>query len=497
MRRGVTIVCSLALATRAAAQNPSPSPAPQTIECDECVDGDRLLDALGNAGDVLRRYAPQLVERWVPLRIDSEPTAEQADKLAQDVQDPELRRPLLMLRSATDDEILHISYALCRSPDADCARYLAAALRSARYSAQHDLHQRSSLPPNDPQPFGLPHTCDPYVGHVKSPKAGFGAEYATGWQHSANPVDGRAWSFGFEARARLRDTIGFVARVDRSTGRDASHDEDGDGRDDVETGDVTRWTTLVGPTLRLSTHRARDTGRYWQVDSLVGLSRDASRSGIVTALDVSYQLVVARLGVRVMQGFGDARDESSILVHSGLQFGAGPQYDYGAGCGRDERPRGSAWALAFDIPLSGVTSAGDYITPGFGVEGAYHFHEYVDGLVHGDVLALPHGDRERALHQTVLVGARADAHGKGSDRNMFGTLAVGYDYVATTSSDPIQSGPVVEASIGYGLQQSDGAAWLRVHGRFGVSPDNSDLRAYFLSFGTELRLDRSRWRDRN
>jgi hypothetical protein len=74
---------------------------------------------------------------------------------------------------------------------------------------------------------------------------------------------------------------------------------------------------------------------------------------------------------------------------------------------------------------------------------------------------------------------------------------VGYDHVATTSSDPIQSGPVVEASIGYGMQKSDGGAWLRVHGRFGVSPDNSDLRAYFLSFGTEFRLDRNRWRDRN
>ena len=42
---------------------------------------------------------------------------------------------------------------------------------------------------------------------------------------------------------------------------------------------VTRWTMMVGPTVRLSTHRSRELGRYWQVDSLVGLSRDASRSG--------------------------------------------------------------------------------------------------------------------------------------------------------------------------------------------------------------------------
>jgi hypothetical protein len=36
-----------------------------------------------------------------------------------------------------------------------------------------------------------------------------------------------------------------------------------------------------------------------------------------------------------------------------------------------------------------------------------------------------------------------------------------------------------------------------VHGRFGLLPDNQDMRAIFLSGGLELRLDRSKWKDRN
>jgi hypothetical protein len=39
--------------------------------------------------------------------------------------------------------------------------------------------------------------------------------------------------------------------------------------------------------------------------------------------------------------------------------------------------------------------------------------------------------------------------------------------------------------------------YLRLHGRFGVTPDNVDFRAIFLSAGVELRLDRRRWHDRN
>ena len=85
---------------------------------------------------------------------------------------------------------------------------------------------------------------------------------------------------------------------------------------------------------------------------------------------------------------------------------------------------------------------------------------------------------------------------RGKKTGFFGTIAAGYDFVATTSSDPIQSGPVVEGSVAWGAQASDGGAWLRLHGRFGVGDENRDLRAIFISLQTEFRLDRSKWRDR-
>ena len=68
---------------------------------------------------------------------------------------------------------------------------------------------------------------------------------------------------------------------------------------------------------------------------------------------------------------------------------------------------------------------------------------------------------------------------------------------ATTSSDPVQSGPVIDASLGWIAEGSDGGMWLRLHGRYGLTDDNNAVRTYFVSFGTELRLNRSKWTDRN
>lgn len=468
---------------------------PQPIACDECVQGEEELRALGSLGYALRNHAPSLIREWVPLKIVGDALEPHQDAGLREHLHLryDLHQAIRELRDKTDEQVLHVAYALCQSPDPDCARYLAGAL----------LHVRDIDPGTMPvpEPYGLPPgpgTCDPYVGQVKSPKVGAGFEYATGWQDSARPADGRVWSLGVELRARLRDTWGLVARVDRSTGRDAATDEDGDGRDDIATGAVTRWTALVGPTLRLHTYRSRRTPRYWQVDSLVGLSRSGDQSGPVTALDISYQLVVARLGVRVLQGFGDARDESAILVHSGLSFGAGPQYSYGAGCGQGSEPPGSAWAIALDIPLGGYAHGIGSITPGFGLEGALHVNEVFDGIVRADLLAMPSGDQNRALHQTVLAGGRLDfsSDGQRTRTGIFTTLAVGYAHVATTSSASVQSGPVADVSIGWGGQGSDGAGYLRLHGRFGLTSDTSDVRAVFLSAGLELRLDRRRWRDR-
>ena len=82
-------------------------------------------------------------------------------------------------------------------------------------------------------------------------------------------------------------------------------------------------------------------------------------------------------------------------------------------------------------------------------------------------------------------------------RGVVAGVLAGYDQVATTSSAAVQSGYVVDASLGYSMQADDGAVYWKLHGRFGVTDDNEALRALFVSFGMELRLDRSQWRDRN
>src|SRR6478735_1977518 len=107
----------------------------------------------------------------------------------------------------------------------------------------------ASAQPSDSHPF---QTCDPYVVEHRSPRFGAGLEYATGWQDSGAPTDHRAWSLSLEARRRLNARLGIAARVGRSWGRDAVEDADGDGRDDVGTGAITRWSALVGPSLLVS-----------------------------------------------------------------------------------------------------------------------------------------------------------------------------------------------------------------------------------------------------
>jgi hypothetical protein len=481
-------------------QQPQPQPQPpqpNTIACDECVRGQQLLELMGPRGDALLRDREFIVETMVGARIpgsgmDGAQEGTLREMLSR--HGGELLEPFAQLEGRSNDELLEIGFALCNSPDRECATLVAAGLKAARQLATEGIGL--------PQPYGLPHghpgTCDPTVAHVRSPKAGFGFEYANGWQRSANPVDGAAWSLGIEGRRRFTNKLGMVARVDRSTGRDEARDEDGDGRDDVSTGAVTRWTMMAGPSLVLTSIRDRDLSRYWQVDSLVGLSRDASRSGPIAAIDISYQLVVARIGVRVIAGLGDASEEAAGLLHAGFMVGAGPQYSYGAGCGVETRPRGSAWAIGLHIPLSGWAQGVGYVTPGFGLEGALHVHETFDVVLHGDVMVMPSGDRDRAFHQALLAGARLDlSSGSAMRKGFIAALLAGYDHVATASSAAIQSGPIIDGSIGYVMQASDGAIYWRLHGRFGVTEDNRDLRAVFASFGMELRLDRSRWGDRN
>jgi hypothetical protein len=363
--------------------------------------------------------------------------------------------------------------------------------------------QHEMVRPYDPP--GLP-SCDPIANKTKSPARGIGFEWATGWQDDASPTDHRAWSLGFEARTRLPKRAGLVARLDRSTGRDKAIDADRDGRDDLGTGPVTRVSVMAGPSYAFAVAHDRDVVRFLQLDLLGGyqwtLSQD-SEDGFVAGADLSYTLAVARIGMRYTQGFGDAQESRAVLAHVGFLVGSAPSYEYGSSCNRPSRTP-TKIALALDIPLFGygVSSKLDYIVPGFGIEGLYHVHTFFDAFVRGDILDSPGSGRDRSIYQTLLAGGRIDLtggkrEGGGTRTGMFTTLGAGYAWAATTEPTTAGQGPVVDASIGWGGQGDDGAAYLRVHGRFGLLPDNQDMRAIFLSGGLELRLDRSKWKDRN
>src|SRR5262249_33185284 len=132
------------------------------------------------------------------------------------------------------------------------------------------LSRPCNVAPEEPPEDRRPSTCDPTAETLRSSRKGLEFDYGTGWQTSAQPADGRVWSLGLVGRYRLSNRVGLVARVDHSRGRDAAIDNNGDGRDDIYTGLVTRWTALAGPSVVLAMALGDDYVRYVQLDTLAG-----------------------------------------------------------------------------------------------------------------------------------------------------------------------------------------------------------------------------------
>ena len=467
----------------------------QPLPCEPCVRGDDTLKQLGEVGELLRDETGALVS------IGVEPGGT--------IQEPQLTRLRATLGTHHDPisealgplseaQLSDVAAAMCSAPEGRCKVTVAAALACIAGRCTVEREQERLLPPPPP-----PHGCDPTVKHVTSPAFGLGIDWGEGRQQDRAPVDGRAWSVGFEARDRLSRHFGLVGRVDRSTGRDAAIDSNRDGSDDVATPPVTRVSLLAGPSVMFGVSHG-DALRFAQLDLLAGYQWTLSQpneDGPAAGFDLQYSLEVVRTGIRVTQGFGDAKDARAVLAHLGVVVGAGPSFDYGVGCGRDDKDE-SKLALALDLPLFGygLTSALDYSAPGFGLEAAYHVSHLVDLAAHADVMVFPNGDRERALYQTTLAGVRFDLLGphQGGDvrTGFFTTLMAGYSFAATTEPTTAGSGPVGEASVGWGGEGDDGFVYLRLHGRVGLTPDNIDASALFLSAGIELRMDRRQWKDR-
>ncbi len=358
------------------------------------------------------------------------------------------------------------------------------------------------MPPTPPA-----RQCARHEKQLHAPRTGGSVEYITGWQASGSPVEGHTSGFGLDLRHRLARRLALIARLDVTYGRDAGTDRDGDGRDDAGTGAVNRVSALGGATITLASTYHDDFVRFIELDLLGGYLATTSQpgeDGPVAAADISFQLVVPRFGVRVLQGLGAAGDARAVLAHLGLTIGGSPTFAVRVGCDGgypDEDRGGSAWAVGVDIPLGGYALVGGLgvVTPGLAVEAAYHATPYVQAVARADVLAFTNGDADRVVHQSVFAGGRIDLapidRSEGHRGGLGGTIVVlaGYAFASATEPTGARSGPVLDASIGFGGQAPHSAGGIRIHGRFGLARDNTDLRAIFLSAGGELRLDARRW----
>lgn len=480
MRGLVAIVVVLGFATAAVAQ-----------PCAPCTRGDAVIAQFSL--QPLRSLAHELAA----LELADPLTPAQYAKIV------ELRQrhaTLVRLGAVDEADLPAIAAALCNTAAGACTTSTTLALRC--------FADRCAVAfPPDPRAdvIAVSARCrDQSPAKPRTP-LGLGVDWGTGWQSSRHPTDGRAWSFGIETRMRFGRRLGAVARVDRIAGRDEGVDDDGDGTDDVSTGSITRISALAGPSLVLDNIALERTQRVARLDLLAGWVSTRSHSdesGPALGFDLAYQLTVIRLGVRVVQGFGDAREATMVLAHAGFLGGSVPPLHASRdACAASPPPeRRSPFAIGFDLPLGGygISKQLGYLATGLGFEAFVHLSRRFDVATRADLLLYPGGDRDRVIHQAVLGGLRIDHKPKRErDTGFFTTVLGGYSHGAALTPTRVGSGPIVDLAIAWGGQGSEGAANLRLHGRFGVGADNRDYRALFLSFGVEMRLDPESWRDRS
>lgn len=448
--------------------------------CEECTRGDALIEQFSL--QELRSLAGELANMAL-----ADPVTEQ-----QYARVVELRRrtPALGRLGALDDaDHARIAAALCHAPEGECVTRVVRVL--------HCLAERCEValpPPGDKDIVALRAQCHDFTSRRSTRPIGIGLDVGLGWQRSAYPADGVATSSGFHARVRLGSRLGLVARVDHATGSDAVEDEDGDRKDDTDTGDVVRLSALAGPSIVLDATRYDTYVGFLQLDLLGGYLATRSQRderGPAAGADLAYQLESIRFGLRFIQGAAGAADASMLLAHFGIGSGAEPRVRSGPGCDPVKVPS-SRLALGFELPVTGwgFSSQLGYMAIGLGLETKWYLSRKLDALLRADMFIYPLLDADRVTQQAVLAGLRID-HGtpRGERRwGLFSSVMAGYSRTAGVPPATSLTGPIIDLSLGYGLQGSMAATHLRLHGRFGVLPDNADFRAVFLSLGAELRL---------
>ncbi len=409
------------------------------------------------------------------------------------------KHPILGRLGALDDvQLAVVAGALCH--DAACTTSTTRALRcladrcSVTVSAGLDDHDAIAPEPE----------CMPNRRRKRAPLLGVGFDWGNGIQRSSAANDGSATTFGISARLRFSERYGFVVRTDRTAGRDEATDVDRDGVDDFESNSITRFTALAGPTIVLDSTKFENTTRSVRLDLLAGYLATKSlpgEDGLAVGADLAIQLSIFRMGVRLVQGLGEAKQATNLMLHVGLAVGATPTRTEADSCPPRGR-RSSPLALGFSIPISGagISSQLGYLAPGFGAELVWHLHRKLDAIVRADMLSFPRRDKDRVTHQAALVGVRIDHFGKRRRRQKTGwysTLMAGVTHAADLEPSTVGDGPIVDASIAWGGQDDEFAGGFRLHARFGLSRDNEDYRVLFLAFGWEFRFDRRRWNDRD
>ncbi len=485
MTRALSIVLVALAVARAAAQ-----PAPI---CVACARGDALIDQLSL--QPVRAIAGELAA--LPL---AEPLT--LDQYARVIALRQ-RTPALVRLGAVDDlDLAAIAAALCGASVGACTDATTHALRCVADRCEVAFPK----PAPDRDVLQVPAGCKPSGTPTRSAPLGVGFEWGTGYQRSRYPNDGRAWSFGIEARLRVGRRFGTVARIDRIAGRDAATDDNDDGDDDVWTGSITRISALAGPSVVFDYGRYEGEPRFLRLDLLAGYvstRSQADESGPAAGFDLSYQLSIVRLGVRFVQGGGDARDATMLLAHLGILAGSQPlPPDDDCSTAPRSRSGSSRLALGFDLPMLGygLSSELGLLATGLGIELGWYLSPKLDAIVRGDLLLYPGHDRERTIHQAALAGLRIDhgTHGgrRSENTGFFTTVMAGYSHAAGITPRTTGTGPIGELSLGWGIQADAAAAYFQLHGRFGIGSDNLDYRAIFLSGGFQLRLDPRRWRSR-
>jgi hypothetical protein len=479
VRAAIVLLALLAQPPRAVAQP----------GCDPCVRGEALIDRFG-LGDI-RPLARQIegLSLGEPLTTAQYATIVELRK----------RTPALVKLGALDDtELALVATALCHAPDNACTQATTRAL-----TCLADRCEVAALEPDRRDVGVVDRTCRSKA--TRKTPVGLGFDWGTGVQDSSAPTDGRVWSLGVEGRWRFDRRWGAVARVDRTAGRDEAVDLDGDGKDDMSTGSITRIAVLAGPSIVLDAGRYERTTRFLRLDVLGGYVSTRSQpgdDGPAFGADLSYQIGMFRLGMRFVQGFAGAGQATMLLGHLGISVGAVPPRGDEDECNPFVRENHTRLALGYDVVLGGYgfDSQLGYLLIGIGLEAVWHIFRRLDAVTRFDLLVFPGGERERVIHQAVLAGPRLDLSKRKRHRRSrtgwYTTALFGHTHGAGFAMTDSGTGPVVDLAVGWGFQDREGAASFRLHGRFGLGEDNSDYRAIFLSAGFELRLDPSRWRDR-